>query len=333
MRKFILGLILFVSVRETAGAKDCHEKQGALDFGSGTTKAFAALVDVCQKKVIEVIFEDRLPLALNEALEKSAQKEIPTAIIDQALPQFQTMLQKMQDHDVKKIHGIATAVFRSAKNGPQVIQRIAKTLQIPVQIISQEKEAELGFWSAIAQKKLSPKDPIIVWDIGGGSMQMYARRGKTTHVFQGDLASVSFKNKILEDLQFKDPKQVSSPNPIGTNKDAALQIAKNHAYIHVSDFFKKEAVTARWIGVGGVLSMSVQAQTKKGSAEFTQAELDKTLRERVFLRDEEINSDYKISDISNLALVLGYMQALQIRKVETAQASLGQGLLLYNMHH
>lgn len=333
MKRFILGFLLFVTISETAGAKVCQEKQGALDFGSGTTKAFAALVDVCEKKVIEVIFEDRLPLALNEALEKSPQKEIPSGIIDEALPQFQVMLQKMKAHDVKKIHGIATAVFRSAKNGTQVIERIAKSLQVSVQIISQEKEAELGFWSAIAQKNLSIKDPIIVWDIGGGSMQMYALRGKETHVFQGDLASVSFKNKILEDLQFKDPKQVSSPNPIGHNKDAALQIAKNHAYTHVSEFFKKEAPTARWIGVGGVLSMSVQKQTKKGFAEFTQAELDKTLRERVFLRDDQISSDYKISDISNLALVLGYMQALQIPKVETAQASLGQGLLLYNMYH
>lgn len=333
VRRFFVGVLLLVTVSQTAWSKACLEKQGALDFGSGTTKAFAALVDVCEKKIIEVIFEDRLPLALNEALEKSPRKEIPTEIIEQALPQFQSMLQKMQAHDVKKIQGIATAVFRSAKNGPEVIARIGKALQVPVQIISQEKEAELGFWSAIAQKNLSVKDSIIVWDIGGGSMQMYALRGKTTHIFQGDLASVSFKNKILEVLQFKDPKLVSSPNPIGANKDAALQIAKNHAYTHVSDFFKKEAATARWIGVGGVLSMSVQRQTKKGSAEFTQAELDKTLRERVFLRDDEITSDYKISDISNLALVLGYMQALQIQKIETAQASLGQGLLFYNMYH
>lgn len=333
MNKLILILSGLIFLSQGAKAESCEEKQGAVDFGSGTTKAFVAVVDVCRKEILNVVYEERLPLALNEALEKSENKELPPAVLEEALPRIQSLLAKMREQRVTKISGVATSVFRVAKNGSQLAQNLSQKLQIPVQVISQEREAELGFWSALAQKKNVTRQPLIVWDIGGGSMQMYSRQNGKIHIYQGDLASVTYKNKILEVLQFKDPKKISSPNPIGRQREAALQLAKNHAYLNVPAYFKKEAPTARWIGVGGVLSMSVQRQVHKGAAQFTQSELDQVLKERVYLKDSDIDSDYRISDISNLALVLGYMQALRIEKVETVQASLGQGLLFYNLHH
>lgn len=332
MMKFVLLTCVVVFLGSEGFAKTCLEKQGALDFGSGTTKAFAAVVDVCKKQVVEVIYEERLPLALNEALGKSETKEIPLSVIDEAMPRFQGLVKKMKDLQVGKIYAVATSVFRVAKNGSAMAHKISEELQVPINVISQEREAELGFWSALAQMKVSVNDPIIVWDIGGGSMQMYARKSGKIHIYQGNLASVTFKNQILEVLQFKNPKSFSSPNPIGAQREAAMQLAKNHAYLNVPAFFKKEAAKSRWIGVGGVLSMSVQKQTNKNSSEFTQNELDQALKQRVHLKDSEIDGDYKVSDISNLALVLGYMQALQIPKVETVQASLGQGLIYYGIH-
>ncbi|WP_415062571.1 Ppx/GppA phosphatase family protein [Bdellovibrio sp.] len=333
MNKLILilsGLLFFV---QGVKAESCEEKQGAVDFGSGTTKAFVAVVDVCRKEMLSVVYEERLPLPLNEALEKSDNKELPPSVLEKALPQIQAMIEKMREQRVQKISGVATSVFRVAKNGSQMARNLSQKLQIPVQVISQEREAELGFWSALAQKKQEPQKPLIVWDIGGGSMQMYSQQNGKVHIYQGDMASVTYKNKILEVLQFKDPKKFSSPNPIGRQREAALQLAKNHAYLNVPAYFKKEAPRARWIGVGGVLSMSVQRQVHKGATGFTQSELDQVLQNRVHLKDADIDSDYRISDISNLALVLGYMQALKIEKVETVQASLGQGLLFYNLHH
>lgn len=329
----ILFLIFAIVVHcEGSWAKNCEQKQGTLDFGSGTTKAVVAVVDVCQKKIIEVIYEHRLPLALNEALEKSPKREIPIEVIIGALPQIQSIIEKMQELQVEKISAVATSVFRVAKNGNDVARHLSQKLGIPVQVISQIKEAELGYWSALWQKKTESPD-VIVWDIGGGSMQMYMRRKGKVDIYQGKLASVTFKNKILEVLQFRDPKEFSSPNPIGRNREAALQLAKNHAYLNVPVVFKNAAAKSTWIGVGGVLSMSVQRQTKKGATEFTQDELSHALKERVLLRDADIDSEYRVSDVSNMALVLGYMQALGIEKVETVQASLGQGLLLYSLHH
>lgn len=331
MRRSLFLFLTFVLWLDVAGAKNCEQRQGTLDFGSGTTKAMAAVVDVCQKKVVKVIYEERLPLALNEALEKDINSEIPEKIITDAMPRFKTVVAKMRDLQVKNISAVATSVFRVAKNGQAMAKRIATEADIPLQVISQDREAELGYWSALWGQQGETANTI-VWDIGGGSMQMYTRQNGKVHIFKGNLASVAFKNQILEVLQFRDPKQHSSPNPIAHNREAAIQLAKNHAYLNVPVFFKDRAPTSKWIGVGGVLSMSVQRQTKKEATEFTQEELAEALKKRVYLRDADIDSDYRVSDISNMALVLGYMQALKIQKVETVQASLGQGLLLQKLH-
>lgn len=328
MKKIFVLISLFSA---TTWAQPCLENRAALDLGSGTTKAYVAEVDTCQKKIVKVIFEDRLPLAFNEALEKSADGTLPEKVVGEATPRIQALLEKVKTYNVKRITAVATSVFRVAKNGRAMARNLSRDLQIPVEVISQEQEAELGYWSALAQKNISDTRDLIVWDIGGGSMQMYSRDKGRVHIYEGDLASVTFKNKILQILQFKDPKSHSSPNPIGLQREAALQLAKNHAYLNVPAYFKKKAPQARWVGVGGVISMSVQRQVNKEASQFTQDELNEALKKRVWLKDSEIHSDYRISDISNMALVLGYMQALKIEKVETAQASLGQGLIFKNL--
>ncbi|KHD87795.1 MAG: hypothetical protein OM95_12340 [Bdellovibrio sp. ArHS] len=332
MKQLFFVFVLGVASASAAYANPCQEKKGALDFGSGTTKAFAAIVDTCQKKIVSVLYEERLPLALNEALEKSPKKEIPVETVQEALPQIKRIVNQMTQLEVKNIQAVATSVFRVAKNGAAIAQMIFHETKVPIQVISQEREAELGYWSALAQKAVRPSETVIVWDIGGGSMQMYSRQKNKAHIYQGNLASVTFKNQILQILQFKDPAQVSSPNPLGRQREAAVQLAKNHAYLNVPTYFKEKAVVARWIGVGGVLSASVQRQVKAGATDFTVSELDETLKRQAVLRDDQLSGSYKISDVSNLALVLGYMQALKIGKVETAQASLGQGLLFYNLN-
>lgn len=332
---YLIVISILICTQAEASSHDCKKNQGAMDFGSGTTKALVVSVDVCEKKILDILFEERIPLALNEALEKSVRHEIPLSIIENEMPRLQNLVNKMRvEWKSEKIIAVATSVFRVAKNGAEVVKTLSRELKIPIEIISQDREAELGYWSVLAQKKISSKNGVIVWDIGGGSMQMYAQgANKKVFIFKGDLASVTFKNRIIEVLQFKNPKEHASPNPIGGQRLAAIQLAKNHAYLNVPAFFKKNASQSKWVGVGGVLSMSVQKQVKNGATEFTREELDKTFSARSLLKDSEIDSDYRISDISNLALVLGYMQALNISKVETVQASLGQGLVFYYLNH
>ena len=75
--------------------------------------------------------------------------------------------------------GCATAVFRSAENGEEVLERVRSEIEIDVQMVSQELEGRLGFLTA---KAVGPADvkaeELIAWDSGGGSFQITNNSGK-----------------------------------------------------------------------------------------------------------------------------------------------------------
>lgn len=334
MHKIKFALILaFGFFTETALANSCLQVHGALDIGSGSTKAIAASVDTCKKTIVKVLYEDQRKISFNEALEKSESGEIPQALVNDAKAIIEELVGALQKQKAQKITGIATSAFRVAKNGTQVAQTISEAIRVPIEVISQEKEAEFGFWSALAAKGISPKelDQTIVWDIGGGSMQMFAVQKNRTKIFQGDLASVSFKNLIISRLQKKDPKTHPSPNPLNEYSAEAVKLAREHAKASVPEFFLTAKNKYRWIGVGGVHAFSVQDQVNPKATKYTRSELTKSFKERSKLNDSEIESEYRTTEVSNLALVLGYMEALELKEVETARVSLTQGLLLYSL--
>src|SRR5438445_5776364 len=69
-------------------AQTCLQNWGSLDIGSGTTKGLVAEVNVCEQRIVKIIFEDRLPLSFNEALEKSEAQIIPQTTLDEAIPKM-----------------------------------------------------------------------------------------------------------------------------------------------------------------------------------------------------------------------------------------------------
>lgn len=330
---FVFVVLVSGFLSETAFAKNCLERHGALDIGSGSTKAFAAVVDVCEKKIVTVLFEGSRPISFNDALEKSDSGEIPLGLIDEAGKKISLLIASMKEKDVESFTAIATSAFRVAKNGPNAADILSGKISIPIKIVSQDEEAEIGYISALAQSQVPPKDreSVIVWDIGGGSMQMRAKTKQGDQLFKGDLASVTFKNRVIQEIQSKDPKSVSSPNPLGRDFMKATKLAQEHAKSNVPIYFKQKATKARWIGIGGVLAISTQTQVDPKKKTFSKDELERALAKRSRLKDEEIQSDYRYTDITNLALVLGYMKALGIDKVETAESSLLRGWLLYRL--
>lgn len=309
----------------------CVENHAAMDFGSGATKALVAEVDICQKKIGKIVFQDHLALPLNESLEKSKDEKIPQKVAEEALPRLQEFVEKVRSHHPTKIVAVGTSVFRVAKNGSEIAQFFSDNLNLKVQVISQTEEAELGYYSVLSLGEIQDPEKLIVWDIGGGSMQMYTMDQGRPEIFEGNLASVTYKNSIIEKVQNKNSKKVSSPNPIGKKYSQALVISKQHALENVPELIKKKSSQAIWYGIGGVISYSVQGQVKKGSHSFTQIELYDSFKQRAKLRDKDIPSEYRITDVSNMGLVLGYMQALDIQSLTTVKASLGQGLLFKNL--
>lgn len=306
-----------------------------LDIGSGATKIMVAKVDFCKGKVLEVLLNESKQVSYNEDLEKNADGNLSEAIIESGHKSLSELIAKGKTFKPKKSYGVATSVFRKAKNGTDVIKGFAKKTGIKLAVISQEEEAYLGYLSVMSL--MDEKDPaaknIVVWDIGGGSMQMFSMdENKKPQRYLGDLASVTFKNMVIEVIQSKSPETTTTPNPIGDKRDQVITLARSYARLHVPADLKYQIKNRTVVGVGGVHAYSIkgqiQGQTQTKEPFYTLEQLSATSKIQVEKSDSELKGDYRSTDVTNLLLVQGFMEALGIKEVKVVNASLLQGVVL-----
>ncbi len=79
---------------------------------------------------------------------------------------------------VRRVHAIATAACRDAKNGPDFIARAERICGVPIEILSGPREAQL---SALGVVSGIHRPDGIVGDLGGGSLELTDVRGHRVH--------------------------------------------------------------------------------------------------------------------------------------------------------
>lgn len=309
---------------------ECLKQQAAIDIGSGSSKFLIAQVDECQKRIEKIIHTDYKALKFKEALQKN-QQQIPAPLIEQAVQSLSAWKSLAAEKKVSApIHAVATEVFRQAQNGTSVIKQLKKQTDIDIKIIDQEKEALLGFWSALSRYQ-KPASKVMVWDIGGGSMQMTTLTSLEKYNFyKGTLASVSFKEKVLSLMN----KNEDSPNPLGKKwSHRALNWAKEFAQNNVPSNFKKSSQGKSVLGIGGVHSKSIMKNLKlnKQQSHYTQQDLLQAIEQLQNKTDAEIGGEYAETEVTNIILVLAFMQALDIDKVEVIPVNLSEGLIYQHL--
>ncbi|MGD9424492.1 Ppx/GppA phosphatase family protein [Pantoea sp. NSTU24] len=328
------AIILFCSLlfATAAEADRCQQVRAGLDIGSGTTKIAVARVNVCQLRIEKMLYQDQQAVAWNDALTHSPDNQLSPAIVQEGVAALRQLLTHAQRFHPERISGVATAVFRNAGNGEAVIAQLQRQSGTAIRLISQQQEAKLGFLSA----KAALGDPdardeqLLVWDIGGGSMQMTAWRqeaGKpVADIYQGRLASVTLKNFILTVL--KNQPDARSPNPIGSWRPSVLRFVQFYAANDISPQIRQDIAGRRVIGIGGVHGFSIRNQLPGKPDRYTLAALRQLSEQQVWKGDSELSGDYRATDVSNLLLVEGFMQALKINEVTVVKASLIEGVLL-----
>lgn len=331
--KNYLYLILFFSLFTSLDvlAKNCQEVRMGLDIGSGSTKMMIAKVDFCKNKVLEVLHNESQAVQYNEDLEKNADGNLSPAIIAKGQGVLTGMMTKGKTFKPKKIYGVATSVFRKSQNGTDVIKGFARKLGVRLEVISQEEEALLGYLSVLSlmDDKTNENRNIVVWDIGGGSMQMVSmEKTNKPHMYLGDLASVTFKNMVIEVIQSKNVESTSTPNPIGDKREQVIALARSYSRLHVPAAIKSDIQTHTVVGVGGVHGNSIKNQLQLKDGQYSLEELDKAGKTQSQKSDKDLAGDYRSTDVTNLLLVQGFMEGLGIKEVKLVNANLLQGVIL-----
>ena len=320
---------------------DCTKFRGAFDVGSGTTKIQVAKVDVCYQQVLETYYETHRKVPYRENLriedgkfDRSLIWEGSRAIREMKNEAIQQTRQVRQGRPIEWV-GAATSAFRTARNGKGAAYMLSLLTGVPIQIVSQKTEATLGFYAAAASTNLEDSR-IVAWDIGGGSMQLTTRVKKQIEFFAGGTASVPFKNEIIASVHGKNPAFIQSPNPIGpSNIQAVLDLSRTLALqlpeAIKSKLAQKDTVV---IGIGGVHSLSLAKQLKMSEEtskeqSYKVQDLLQLAKKKSGWTDAEIGGNYAATDLANVYLVAGYMQALKIPEVKVLKANLTTGSLLY----
>ncbi len=314
----ILSFLVSCAQLDQTSINKCEVTKASFDIGSGSTKMVVARIDRCQEKIINVLYEASRAIELKDHLLKN-KNYFRKDFIYHSLDQIAELKSIAQEKGASVFNAVATAAFRSAKNSKYFKNAIKERVQIEVSTINQTTEALIAFNAAKSKAK---EQNLVVWDIGGGSMQIVKARNKSKNIYLGKLASVSFKKEVLELLQKK-----SSPNPL--TKPGAIR-AMDYARKYAGESAKEiigDIKDLYVVGVGGVHFYSIRNQTGKNPY-YTQNDLLNALLERSKLTDKQVGGEYASTDVTNLALVLGYMQALGIERVHPMKVNMAHGILL-----
>lgn len=192
--------------------------RAAIDFGSGAIKMQMAVVDSQEHRIIgEPLFTKYFSLGLIEdvALHGGHISEEKAQIALNILAEFKTEAQEIaatSGSTSMEFAGAATAVFRKAQNGYDLLKRFEQQLGIPFYILTQDEEGKLGFLTAKALYPDVPEGLLLAWDSGSGSFQMTVREGEN---YQGPLGQGTVRVLLCEEIRNEPISQAhESLNPV-----------------------------------------------------------------------------------------------------------------------
>ena len=390
MKHLVILFLLTLSIacahkadNDSKKASSCGlETRAAFDVGSGTTKMVLAQFDTCENRVTEVLkptllesgqpAEHEIAVAYKEDLEKAPKGQLSASILEEGATAISTLMTEAIRRGATKFAGVATSAFRLAKNKNQAVEKIEKATGIRLEVISQEREAALGFYAGAAVANQPIKD-ILVWDIGGSSMQLslVIDGALETHLTRGKNSSVGFKNHVLQTVQGVQTARLdtASPNPLG--EDQATRVVSDIAESLKTevDGFSGVAIqrlinerALKVIGIGGVHYYSIRGQmgkksgvaysynelmdqlklnAKKNDCELAGYSADCIVRMSILsdkgtaateVEQDELKSmhkalKYKPTDVTNMALVAGFMKGLGMDRVTPYNINMAHGIL------
>ncbi len=172
-------------------------KLGIIDIG--TNSVHMILVEISKDFRIEVIDRAKEFTQLGDT---SFQNGI---LSDQAIERGLSAVRKFKKlatiHGVQKIKAVATSAVREAKNGGDFLEIIRRETGIKVSVISGDEEARLIYLAAKHSIAFT-KDPYLIIDIGGGSVEAIVASEKgVLHAWSLKLGTLRLRGDFLR----KDP--------------------------------------------------------------------------------------------------------------------------------
>jgi exopolyphosphatase/guanosine-5'-triphosphate,3'-diphosphate pyrophosphatase len=145
---------------------------GIIDIGSNSIRL---VIYEGEGRIPSILFNEKIMAGLGKGLAKTGQLD-PDAVkrTVAALARFRRLA---EDMGVVKLRTVATAAVRDASNGAGFHRATGGWIGLPVELLSGAAEASLAGHGVLAA---IPEADGIVGDLGGGSLELVRRKGRSS---------------------------------------------------------------------------------------------------------------------------------------------------------
>ena len=168
------------------------KRVASIDIGTNT---ILLLIAEIEGENLKPLFEMETVVRLGEGVQENG--NLTNAAMDRGLQTLSQYLERCQAMEVQRIFAVGTSALREAKNSEGFLNLVKEKLNLSIEVISGEEEAQLSFL-AVAKDLGEVKEPILVVDVGGGSTEFILGRGnQISQWISLPLGSVRFTEQFL----------------------------------------------------------------------------------------------------------------------------------------
>ncbi|WDE96110.1 hypothetical protein PQO03_10330 [Lentisphaera profundi] len=137
----------------------------------------------------------RLPIRLGEDVFKDG--KISLSKVSKVLSMAHAFKHLCMIHEVTDYRLVATSAMREAENGQELIDLVKSQIEVEIELISGDEEAEMIFESIFLCDQVDSKGSYMTIDVGGGSTEItFLNKGERCEAKSFRLGSVRCKNDV-----------------------------------------------------------------------------------------------------------------------------------------
>ncbi|HSX04138.1 MAG TPA: hypothetical protein VLG76_05355 [Rhabdochlamydiaceae bacterium] len=305
-------------------ADDKKVTRAAFDLGSGTFKVVVAEVN---GEDVNVKFSKMISVGLGNDLAESKDQTLSSRVQDAAFKALQELKKDAEKQKATEFQGVATEVFRKAKNGEALLTKLTNVANVNLQVISQEKEGMIGFNTAAVLTPEENKTNLISWDSGGASFQIVGTDGQDHYnIYKGALGSAVVLKILMEEVRKQPYTQEAPINPLSAQEcDALVKALQNK--ISAPKWLKNRMKNqdASIVGIGDSNSMFAHISKRVGSDHFTIEDVRQAIQDLAGKTDDDFKQEYNVSRpkayLTEIVLLYAVMDKFGIHEVTFKEAN------------
>lgn len=147
------------------------ERVAVIDLGSNSARLI--IMHIYANRAYNLVYHQKESLRLGEGMGRD--QFLTPAAQERTLAALRNFAQMCRIMEADTILAVATAAIRNARNGPEFLDKVVRETDLPIQAISGETEAFLGYLGTI--NTIDVKDAVL-FDLGGGSTEISLIRAR-----------------------------------------------------------------------------------------------------------------------------------------------------------